>query len=148
MNTITQDVLDLHRQWLRGEPDGVRLDRRNAYLSRANLEPIKADLWAILDSAPAEVPALRLALVESRVDGTTYSGPCACLVGTIANVRGVNHNDLGGITPDADRPAERWFLAINETMSAKHPIVALTIQWIDEWTAAQAAPSVPKEGQP
>ena len=87
------------------------------------------------------MPGLRLALVESRVDGSTYSGECCCLVGTIANVRACNYNDLDCIKPDADRPAERWFLGINPWLSHRHPIVAITLEWIDEWTAKQAAAS-------
>ena len=117
-------------------------DLSGAYLSRADLsgaylDPIKADLWSILDAAPAEVPLLRNALMTARVDGSTYRGPCACLVGTIAIARGVNYDEMDGIKPDSERPAERWFTAIDTTMSHNHPIVALTIAWVDEWTARQ-----------
>ena len=166
-NAITLDDLYLHRAWLRGDTGGVHMDRRNAdlsgaylsgaylsgadlsgadlsgaYLSRADLsraylDPIKADLWSILDAAPAEVPLLRNALMTARVDGSTYRGPCACLVGTIAIARGVNYDEMDGIKPDSERPAERWFTAIDTTMSHNHPIVALTIAWVDEWTARQ-----------
>lgn len=162
--TIAQSDLDLHRAWLRGELGGVRLDRRGAdltganltgaYLTRANLtranltradlsgadlDPIRDDLWAILDAAPAEVPGLRLALIESRVDGSTYTGECCCLVGTIANLRGCSYEGLSGVTPNTNRPAERWFLAIRPECSQYHPIVVITLQWIDEWTARRAA---------
>ena len=143
INTITQDDLNLHRAWRRGEPGGVRLDRRNvnlsgADLSRADLSLVKADIWDILDAAPDEVPALRNALMTASVDGSTYSGPCACLVGTIAIARGVGYCDMEGIKPDWERPAERWCSTIDTTMSHKHPVVALTIAWVDEWTTKRA----------
>ena len=78
--------------------------------------------------------------MESRVNGEVYSGACACLLGTIANLRDVHYTELPGLRPDGSSTPERWFLAINEWMSYKHPIVAVTIAWIDEWTAQQSAP--------
>lgn len=103
----------------------------------ANLEAIKTDVWSILDLAPAEAPGLLLALRESRVDGSVYEGECAC-VGTLANVRGCHYEAIPGLIPSAPRPAERWFLAINPYLSIKHPVVALTIAWIEEWQALRA----------
>jgi hypothetical protein len=43
----------------------------------------RADLWAILDAAPAEVAALREKVVAGEINGSTYEGACACLCGTI-----------------------------------------------------------------
>lgn len=104
-------------------------------LRSAKLDVTKADVWAILDLAPAEAPGLLLALRKSRVDGSVYEGECACLVGTIANVRGCHYEAIPGLVPSAPRAAERWFLAINPFLSVKHPVVALTIEWIEEWRA-------------
>jgi hypothetical protein len=42
------------------------------------------------------------------------------------------------LLPDANRPAERWFLAINPWMSRNHPIVKVTLEWLDEWVAKNA----------
>jgi hypothetical protein len=91
-------------------------DLRGAVLSGADLRgavlrPIKADFWMILLGARHEVPGLITALKAGRVDGSTYSGPCACLVGTIAKVRGVPVDTL---EQDANRPAEGWFMPIRE----------------------------------
>src|SRR4029077_8279126 len=46
------------------------------------------DILFILGCLKAEVPALRKALVEGRVNGRVYEGECACLVGTLANADG------------------------------------------------------------
>src|SRR3990167_6442464 len=76
---------------------------------RGALEPIRDDVWAVLDRAPREAKGVLMALREGRVDGSSYSGTCACLIGTIANLR---HCDYEVLTPDESRPAERFFLAI------------------------------------
>jgi hypothetical protein len=106
---------------------------RDADLGGADLRTIKRDLHKVLSSAPREVPGLRLALVEGRVDGSTYTGDCACLVGTIANVRGVA---VATLPRDSSRPAERWFLAIGRGATPEtNPVSAITLGWIDEWLA-------------
>jgi hypothetical protein len=111
-----------------------------ANLVGANLDAIREDFRLVLDAAPNEVDGLRLALVEGRIDGSTYSGECACLVGTIANLRHCTYCELPGLTPDGSRPAERWFLAIYEgdTPETSQP-AKIAIGWIDEWIADRAA---------
>ena len=95
----------------------------SAYLSRANLSdailsdailrdailrPIIADLWFILSQARREVPAMVTALRTGNVDGSTYTGTCACLVGTLENAGAVD------LPHAAESPAERWFLSIRK----------------------------------
>ena len=110
-------------------------DLRGADLRGADLSAIKHDLWAVLCSAPVEVSGLRMALIAGKVDGSTYSGKCACLVGTIANIRGCSHEELGSLIPDANRPAERFFLMINKgDTPAKSQAAKIAVEWIDEWT--------------
>lgn len=47
-----------------------------------------ADLLTLLRPANADdLTALRDALVAGRMDGGTYHGPCACIIGTIGNAR-------------------------------------------------------------
>ena len=86
-------------------------DLYGANLYGANLRSFKADFWAILTTARKEIPGLITAMREGRIDGSTYSGECACLVGTIANVRHVPANTL---EQDSSRPAEQWFLMIKK----------------------------------
>ena len=107
--------------------------QRRANLSDADLRGQKNDFWAILLHAPAEIQGLRLALIEGRVDGSTYEGPCACLVGTIANVRNANYQDIG-IKPDSSRPAEQWFMYIKKGDTPEtNQISRITVEWLDEF---------------
>jgi len=117
-----------------------------AYLSGANLQPIRDDIWAVLCSVPREVFGLRKALIEGRVDGSTYSGPCACLVGTVANIRKCEYETIPTLRPNANRPAERFFLAIKKGDTPEtNQFSALVVKWIDEWHALLSGN--PFEGQ-
>jgi len=119
-------------------------DLSGADLSGAVLRDQKNDFWEILLHAPREIAGLRAALVEGRVDGSTYSGPCACLVGTIAIVRGVGTNDLEGIRPNSGRPAERWFMGISKDDTPEtNQISKLTVEWLDEFVGLLAAATAP-----
>ncbi|EEE09239.1 hypothetical protein [Burkholderia multivorans] len=116
---------------------GVSLSDAN--LSGADLLPIKADFIEVISQAPREVPALIEALKAGRVDGSTYSGECACLVGTIANARGIDVDSAElGIPKDASRPVERFFMAIRkgdtpETNAASK----LALEWAETWLDTQ-----------
>jgi hypothetical protein len=116
---------------------GARLDGASlvgARLDGANLTPIRDDLWAVLSSAPAEVEGLRLAIIEGRIEGSTYEGECACLVGTIANVRHENYLNLGALRPNSYRPAECFFLAIHKGDTPEtNQFSKLALEWVDQW---------------
>ena len=115
---------------------GANLDGAN--LDGASLRPIKADLFLILTSARAEAPGLLAALRAGRIDGSVYEGECACLVGTIANIR---HVPVESLERDAARPAERWFLGIRKgDTPATNPVAKITEGWIVEFLAANGIP--------
>jgi hypothetical protein len=102
----------------------------------ADLTPVRDDLWAVLSASPAEVEGLRQALIDGRVDGSVYDGECACLLGTLANVRGCTVAELPGLKKNAGRPAEQWFLGINKGDTPKTNDAAKTaLAWIDQWLA-------------
>ncbi len=109
---------------------------RSANLRSADLSSIKHDFWAVLTCAKNEVGGLRLALVEGRINGSSYTGECACLVGTIANTKHCSIEALPSLKADADRPAERFFLGIgvgDTPDKSAHAKIAL--EWLDEWAA-------------
>jgi uncharacterized protein YjbI with pentapeptide repeats len=109
-----------------------------ANLGGANLDPIRDDLRLVLDSAPVEVAGLLAALRAGQINGSTYSGSCACLVGTIANLRGCEYDRIEGLSPDSGRPAEKWFLALRQGHTPDNSeVAAITEGWILEWQAAR-----------
>ena len=119
-----------------------------ANLSGANLTPIRDDIWAVLSSAPREVPALIAALKGGRVDGSTYSGECSCLVGTIARARATTINDLDSLKPNSSRPAEKFFMGISEGDTPEtSQFSALALQWTTEWLDTMTAAFAPAPAQ-
>jgi hypothetical protein len=157
-------ILDLHGKWLRSEAGGhranlaganlaganlaranlaganlaganlARADLAGADLARANLDAIKEDFAKVLDLAKAEVIGLYKALLDGKIDGSVYDGECACLVGTIANVRGVKIAGLIDLKPNSERPAERWFLAIRRGHTPEsNPVASVTKDWLEEY---------------
>ena len=118
------------------DADLTQSNLRDANLFRADLRgadltSIKADFFKVLDANRREIDGLRAALIEGRINGKVYQGKCACLVGTIANLKGVNHNTL---SPDSDRPVERWFLAVKQgDTPANSQVSAVTVDWIADF---------------
>ena len=103
----------------------------------------KADFMAIMAWSEPEIPALIAALENGRVNGSAYTGECACLVGTIANARGVNVKNL---EKDSSRPAERWFMMISKgdkpgDQSPGAYAAARAVEWANEYLAAAKNPT-------
>jgi uncharacterized protein YjbI with pentapeptide repeats len=136
---------DLRGADLRGA-DLSDADLRGADLSDADLRHVKADFFMILALGHREVPALIAALRYGRVDGSTYSGECACLVGTLENAGAVN------LPHQAFSPAESWFVPIRKgTKPGDHSEggfrSAKALEWALEYAARtgldiEADPSV------
>jgi len=135
---LTRAVLtdaDLTRAVLT-DADLTDADLTRADLTRAVLTPIRDDLWAVLSSSPAEVDGLRAALAEGRIDGSTYEGDCACLVGTLANVRHCKYTAIPTLNPSSSRAAERFFLAISKGDTPEtSQFSRLALEWVDQWLA-------------
>ena len=114
---------------------------RGAYLRGAENLPeeyftmCRDDFWAVLSGSPVEIPGLRKAIVEGRIDGSTYEGECACLVGTIANVKGCNYQKLETVKANSNRPAEQFFMNIKKgDKPEKNQFSKLALGWLDEFT--------------
>jgi hypothetical protein len=113
---------------------------RGANLGDANLAPIRDDLWAVLSASPAEVPGLLTAIREGRIDGSTYEGDCACLVGTIEHIAGAPHNTLPILKGNASRPAEIFFLSINQGDTPEtNQFSQLAAEWVEDWLTRMRA---------
>jgi Pentapeptide repeats (8 copies) len=127
----------------------TRANLDGANLDGANLTPIRDDIWAVLSSAPREVPALIEALKAGRVDGSTYTGECACLVGTIAKTRKVDTDDLGSLKPNSDRAAERFFMGIRRGDTPEtNQFSKLALEWSQEWLDTMRAAFAPVGTEP
>ena len=113
-------------------------DLKRAYLEGADLDNVKEDFLKVLDAAPSEVPGLRKAMIDGKINGSQYQGECACLVGTIANVKKCSYQELPGLKPDSSRPAERWFLMFRPGHTPeKHGGMKITLDWLQEWQDKQ-----------
>lgn len=109
-------------------------------LRDANLSAIQDDLYDVLGLAPHEAPGVLAAIRTGRVDGSTYVGPCCCLIGTIAKMRGVRHGSLNGLEPNPRRPAERWFLALRRgDIPATSEVASITEEWVNAWLKKRAS---------
>jgi hypothetical protein len=98
---------------------------RDANLRDADLEKLPTayinecsrDILFILEHLKSEVPGLKKALLEGRVDGSQYEGKCACLIGTLGNVDGGVEKVCEAIPfyeKGTHNPGESFFLNICE----------------------------------
>ncbi len=88
-----------------------------------------------LTENPTEAHGVADALREGRVDGSTYSGECACLVGTIGNLKGV---DAHSLPRNSNNPSERWFMMISKGDTPEKDTgggfaAKLALEWVEEW---------------
>jgi hypothetical protein len=94
-----------------------------------DLTAVKADFLSIIGKAPGEVPYLRLAVIEGRIDGSEYYGECACLKGTLAG------KAAGPLFNHIDSPSA--FIAL--AYGIKCNIAAVVLDWLDEFLVGERA---------
>ena len=114
---------------------GANLDGAN--LTRANLDGAKEDFLQKLAALKNEAVFLYKALLDGRINGSVYSGECACFIGTIANARKCDYHDITEVKIDQDSATERLFLAINKGDTPENnKISAIVKDWMDDFMAA------------
>jgi uncharacterized protein YjbI with pentapeptide repeats len=114
--------------------DLTRADLRGANLTGADLLQFKADLWRVLLMYKNEISGLKEAILGGKINGSKYTGTCACLKGTIANVKGCDIDLLPNITKSASEPSEQWFLQFKEGHTpSNNKALKLTYDWIEEF---------------
>jgi hypothetical protein len=121
-------------------------DLSGAVLRGAVLRSFKADLWMTLAENRAEIPALLDAIREGRINGSVYTGECACLKRTIANARGVSVDEF---VQDSSQPSEQWFLMISEgdkpgDNSGGGFASKMALEWAEEWCRLNDVPVTAK----
>jgi hypothetical protein len=115
-----------------------------------DLAAVKEDFLSVVSKLPGEVPYLRLALIEGRIDGSVYYGECACLKGTLARkAAGFTFNTvnwavlyivcaLGMRCSVADSQAEQFFYHITKgDTPATNPYSAVVLDWLDEFLVGE-----------
>jgi uncharacterized protein YjbI with pentapeptide repeats len=99
--------------------NGQTMDRLPQYF----INSCSRDILFILEHLKPEVPFLKQKLLEGGVNGSQYSGDCACLVGTLAKADNddASTSDVEGLckaipfyTMGTHNPGEQWFLNIHE----------------------------------
>jgi hypothetical protein len=106
----------------------------HANLTRADLLRFKSDLWRVLLMYKNEIGGLKQSILDGKIDGSKYSGTCACLKGTIANVKGCEIDLLPNITKSTSEPSEQWFLQFKEGQTPSNSnALKLTFEWIEEF---------------
>lgn len=117
----------------------------------------RADFMEVCSRFPNEVGALRQAIIDGRINGSLYSGPCACLKGTLANAKwGVLYENCEGeslrrleafgISCDVDLPAEKFFyLIMHGDTPATCEFSAIALKWATEfiWSRDKVLKVVP-----
>ena len=120
-------------------------DLSGSNLRGSDLRPIKHDLFSVLLYAQHEVPGMLEALKMGKVDGSTYSGDCACLVGTLCKVRGTDarlDTSVIKMPKDSGSAIERWFTGIRPgDTPANSQLVKLTVDWVEEFMSLISHPS-------
>lgn len=109
-------------------------------LKEARLVGTRADFWGTLALAPLELPEIRKALVEGRVDGTTRKGKYACLIGTVANIRGCDVDTMPDLKLNHHSLSGTWFLAIRPGDTPDNSAVCrITVEWLDDFVSRMEA---------
>jgi hypothetical protein len=111
-----------------------------ANLRDANLQSFKQDLIAEVLRLPDELEALRETLIAGKIDGSTYSGECACLAGTLAKARGLSgyqgETIINGeiiFHANSRSPREVWFMTIKRGDTPEtNPAAKAALEWVDE----------------
>lgn len=77
------------------------------------------------------------------MDGSTYTGDCACLVGTIANAK---RCDVETLERNSSRLAETWFMQIRPGNTPdNHWPTKLAAEWVAAWIDNMRAAFAPQE---
>jgi uncharacterized protein YjbI with pentapeptide repeats len=109
-------------------------DLSDADLSGADLSEIKKDYFDVLLRAIPEIPNFKKALLDGKIDGSTYSGECACLCGTLMKSPVVEISCRIDKIKDSSRPIERFFLCIKPGMTPENSQHSkLALEWLEEF---------------
>ena len=80
-----------------------------------------------------EVKFLKEELIAGHINGSSYTGNCACFIGTIAKGSQCDYQSLL-VKPDINSHTERWFISIKTGDTPENSLFAKqTLEWIKEF---------------
>jgi len=92
----------------------------------------------IFHTLKAELPQLREKLMKGKINGSQYNGSCACLIGSLANIKDIKPKAFcKSLLPYYDmglhNPGEQWFYQIHSGDTPKNNFFAKhAVKLIDE----------------
>ena len=93
---------------------GVDFDK----LPQDYINQCSRDMLFIFQCLKSELPAFRDKLIAGKINGSQYQGECACLVGTMANLKNTDVDKVCSAIPFYEKGThnmgESWFLAIKK----------------------------------
>ena len=106
-----------------------------ANLRGADWIDVLDDFIPKLEALITEVPYLYKSIIDGKVDGSTYTGECACFIGTIANGAGCEYTELKTkVEIDSNSPTEKFFLGIKKGDTPENnPLSALAKEWVEKF---------------
>ncbi len=113
----------------------------DADLRGANLTIIKNDFFLVLLHGIKEIGFLKKAIIDGKIDGSTYSGSCACLSETLEKgaifQNGKKEKERVKTIMDcrdSGRPAETFFLGIKPgNIPENNQASKLALEWLEEF---------------
>jgi uncharacterized protein YjbI with pentapeptide repeats len=105
-----------------------------ADLFGADLRMFKHDFWGVLQRFKSEIPSLINYIKEGKINGSAYSGKCACLMGTFAAIKGCTIEDPQFSIKDPSSQVERWFMMIKEGDTPENNFASkMALEWAEEF---------------
>lgn len=116
----------------RANLDGANLE--SADLTNADLDTFKKDFFDVLLRAIPEIENLKNALINGKINGSTYAGECACLCGTLEKSNIEEISERIASLRDAERPIEVFFTLLKPGDTPENNYAAkVVMEWIEEF---------------
>ncbi len=109
-------------------------DLSDADLSDADLRIYKNDMFLVLIYAISEIPNLIRAIKEGKIDGSTCTGECCCLCGTLEKSPVSQITNRVESVRDSSRPIEMFFATIKKGDTPETSYNAkMALEWCEEF---------------
>ena len=111
--------------------------KKGADLRGADLRGARNDFFSLLIYSIPEIPALKQAVLDGKINGSVYAGEhagdCACLVGTLEKSKRFKA-EYGTLLRNSSRPIEKLFLAIKKGDTPEtNQISKIVLEWIEDF---------------